>query len=144
MKKALTGLVAFMATSVALFASMQDREFSCTVVGAGTNAVTYVLRGELEAIKVDVTAPSTSTVTVASDQLTLFSKASIAADATFLPRAAIQTTAGVAATFVGGTNNAANAWYDKQPMAGSVTVTLVGENAASVTNNTKVTLIYKQ
>lgn len=144
MKKVLAGLVAFLATSVALFANMENREFSCTVIGAQTNAVTYVLRGELEAIKVDVTAPSTGTVTVTSEQLTLFSKASIAADATFLPRAAVHTTAGVAATFVGGTNNVANAWYDNQPMAGSVTVTLIGENGASVTNNTKVTLIYKQ
>jgi len=144
MKKALTGLAAFMATSVALFASMEDRDFSCTVIGTQTNAVTYVLRGELEAIKVDVTAPSTGTVTVVSDELTLFSKASIAADATFLPRAATHTTAGIAATFVGGTQNVANVWYGKQPMAGPVTVTLIGENGAAVTNNTKVTLIYKQ
>lgn len=146
MKKVMVGMAAFIATSVALFAGMEDREFSCTVIGAGTNSVTYVLRGTLEAVNVDVTAPSTSTVTVASDELTLFTKAGITADATYLPRAAAHTTAGAAIQFYTGneTNWTSAAQYESQPMAGAITVTLVGQNGTSVTNNTKVTLIYKQ
>jgi hypothetical protein len=145
MKKGLIGLAVF-AIAGASFAGMEDREFNLTVTGVTTQSVTYVLRGTLEAVNVDVTAPSTSTVTVASDELTLFTKSGIAADATFLPRAAAHTTAGAAIQFYTGneTNWTSTALYQAQPLAGAVTVTLVGQNAASVTNNTKVTLIYKQ
>jgi hypothetical protein len=145
MKKGLIGLAVF-ALANASFAGMEDREFDLTVIGASTQTVTYVLRGTLEAVNVNVTAPATSTVTVASDELTLFTKSGIAADATFLPRAAAHTTAGAAIQFYTGneTNWTSTALYQAQPLAGSVTVTLVGQNAASVTNNTKVTLIYKQ
>ncbi len=139
-------MLAVVALAGASFAGMEDREFNLTVTGVTTQSVTYVLRGTLEAVNVDVTAPSTSTVTVASDELTLFTKSGIAADATYLPRAAAHTTAGAAIQFYTGneTNWTSAAQYEAQPLAGAVTVTLVGQNAASVTNNTKVTLIYKQ
>jgi hypothetical protein len=146
MKKGLMIMLAVVALAGASFAGMEDREFNLTVTGVTTQSVTYVLRGTLEAVNVDVTAPSTSTVTVASDELTLFTKSGIAADATYLPRAAAHTTAGAAIQFYTGneTNWTSAAQYEAQPLAGAVTVTLVGQNAASVTNNTKVTLIYKQ
>ena len=139
-------MLAVFALAGASFAGMEDREFDLTVIGASTQTVTYVLRGTLEAVNVNITAPATSTVTVASDELTLFTKSGIAADATFLPRAAAHTTAGAAIQFYTGneTNWTSAAQYEAQPLAGAVTVTLVGQNAASVTNNTKVTLIYKQ
>lgn len=143
MKKMILSAVVAMACACA-FAGMDDREYNLTVVGTNVTSATYVLRGTLEAVKIDLTAPSTSTVAIASGGLTLFSKASIAADATYLPRAAAHTTAGAAATFIGGTNDTANTVYVSQPMAGEVTVTLTGQNGASVTNNTKVTLIYNK
>jgi hypothetical protein len=138
MKKVLAGLAAFVATSVALFAGMEDREFACTVIGTATNTVTYVLRGELQAVQVDMTTPSTCTVTVASDELTLFSKASITADATYLPRVATHDNAGTVIT------NASFGGYDAPPMAGPITVTVVGQDAGGRTNAAKVTLVYKQ
>lgn len=127
--------------AVASFADMDNRVFTIANIGTTTNSQTFVLRGKLEAVKVDVTAPATNTVTITSGELTLFSKASIAADATYLPRAATHTTAGAAATFVGGTNDTANVWYATQPMAGEVTVTVVG-GCPAATNNTIVTIIY--
>jgi hypothetical protein len=130
---------------------MDDKLYDLTVVGAATNSGSIVLRGTLEAVVVDVTAPSTSTVTVAtSDGRTLFTLAGIAADAVYHPLAASHTTAGGLATFstysVTGDVAAAHTqtWYVKQPMAGPVTVTLAGQNETSVTNNTKVTLIYNR
>ena len=138
MNKALVGLAAFIATSVALFAGMEDREFGCSVIGTATSTVTYVLRGELQAVNVDFTAGRTGTVTVASDELTLFSKADIAADATFLPRAATHDKGGVVLT------NATFGGYAAPPMAGAVTVTVVGQDALSRTNDAKITLIYEQ
>lgn len=130
---------------------MDDKLYNLTVVGSQTNSSSIILRGTLEAVLIDVTAPSTSTVTVAtSDGRTLFSKADIAADAVYHPLAASHTTVGGLATFstysVTGDVAAAHTqtWYVKQPMAGAVTVTLVGQNGTSVTNNTKVTLIYNR
>lgn len=130
---------------------MDDKLYNLTVVGSLTNSSSIILRGTLEAVVIDVTAPSTSTVTVAtSDGRTLFSKADIAADAVYHPLAASHTTVGGLATFstysVTGDVAAAHTqtWYVKQPMAGPVTVTLVGQNGTSVTNNTKVTLIYSR
>lgn len=130
---------------------MDDKLYNLTVVGSLTNSSSIILRGTLEAVVIDVTAPSTSTVTVAtSDGRTLFSKADIAADAVYHPLGASHTTVGGLATFstysVTGDVAAAHTqtWYVKQPMAGPVTVTLVGQNGTSVTNNTKVTLIYSR
>jgi hypothetical protein len=76
----------------------------------------------------------------------LFTKTGIAADATYLPRAVTHTTAGAAITYYSGneTNWTSTSRYETQPMAGAITVTLVGQNGTSVTNNTKVTLLYRQ
>ena len=143
-----TGLIALAVSAfIAATASAQmaDTDFAVGIVGTNTAAKTYVIRGELESIYVDVPASATNTVVVTSEQGTLFSKSSIAADAWYLPRVATHTTAGAAATFVGGTNDTANVWYSKVAMAGPITVTVTGENAA-LTNatTTTVTLIYRK
>ena len=143
-----TGLIALAVSAfIAATASAQmaDTDFAISLVGTNTAAKTYVIRGELESIYVDVPASATNTVVVTSEQGTLFSKSSIAADAWYLPRVATHTTAGAAATFVGGTNDTANVWYSKAAMAGPITVTVTGENAA-LTNatTTTVTLIYRK
>lgn len=143
-----TGLIALAVSAfIAATASaqMDDTDFAVSLVGTNTAAKTYVIRGELESIYVDVPARATNTVVVTSEQGTLFSKSSIAADAWYLPRVATHTTAGSAATFVGGTNDTANVWYSKAAMAGPIKVTVTGENAA-LTNatTTTVTLIYRK
>lgn len=128
---------------VSAMAEMDSKKFTGTVIGLSTNSSSLTLRGALEAVKVDFTAGATGKVTITSSELTLFSKATIGADATFLPVAATHTTAGVAATFVGGTNNVANTWYAKQPMAGPVTVQVIGESAG-VTNAYTVTTVFSK
>lgn len=123
---------------------MDARDFELAVTGTNTTTKTYTVRGSLEAVYVAVPAGAqTGKVTVASSELTLFEQDAVAASAAFLPRAATHTTAGVAATFVGGSNNTANAWYACQPMAGPVTVTVVGQSAATNGNYT-VRLIYRR
>ena len=52
------------------------------------------------------------------------------------------TTAGAAATFVGGSNNTANTWYGKAALAGKVTATLTGQDGSSSTNPVIVTIVY--
>lgn len=134
--------LALMACGLTAFGQMDSKVYSLQVIGTATNSSTLVLRGELEAVKVDVTAAQTNAVRITSGELTLFEKATIGADATYLPRVATHTTAGDAATFVGGSNNIANVWYSKQPMAGSITVRVIGESAG--TNNVAVTVVYKK
>ena len=142
MKKLIAVFLLIAAASLQALAVSDSEPFSVQAIGTTTNTRSIVVRGELEALKVDITAGQTCDVTVATAELTLFSKSDIAADATFLPRAATHTTAGVAATFVGGTNDTANTWYSKMPMAGSVTVTVIGKSAG--TNNAVVTLLYSR
>lgn len=143
MKKAFVCLaLCLLALAPVVMADVDSESFSTTVIGATTNTRTIVVRGILEGVKVDITSGQTCSVTVATAQLTLFSKSGIAADATFLPMAAAHSTAGVAITFVGGTNETANVWYTKQPMAGPVTVTTIGESAG--TNAVITTLLYSR
>ena len=142
MKNTLVILAVMLAAGV-VNAGMDDRLFAMPIIGVNTNVKTYVLRGELEGIHVDVPTAGTCTVTVTSEEMTVFSKASIAADTYFSPRLALSKTDGAAATFVGGSNNTANAWYDNIPLAGPITVKVIGQ-AATVTNTYNVTLIYKQ
>jgi hypothetical protein len=152
MKKILAVMLAVVALAGVAVGDMDDKLYDLTAVGARTNSAAYVLRGRLEAVHIDVTAPATSTVTVASeDGRTLFTKSGIAADAVYLPVAATHTTAGAAATFNVYSNTAATTseafaqtWYGKQPMAEKITVTLVGQNGNAVTNNTKVRLVYER
>jgi hypothetical protein len=142
--------LALIALAGVAFGEMDDKLYNLTVVSNASTTGSYVLRGTLRAVHIDVTAPATSTVAVTSeDGRTLFSKAGIAADAVYLPVAALHTTAGAAATFNsnwstndGVTSTEAQAWYGAQPMAEKITVTLTGQNTAIVTNNTKVRLVY--
>lgn len=124
-------------------AQMDSKSFTLQAIAGATNSANLSLYGEIEAIKVDCVGVSTGAVTITTAELTAFNKATITADASFLPRIATHTTAGVAATFLGGTNDTANVWYGKIPMAGTVTCRYVGESATS-TNNVVVTIIYKK
>lgn len=128
--------------AVSAQASMDSETFTLQAIAAATNSRTLVIRGELEAIKVDVVGTTTGTVTVTTAELTAFNKATITADATYLPRYQISTTAGVAITD-SKTNDVPAAIYGKIPMAGDVTVRLIGESAVT-TNNMIVTLVYKK
>lgn len=166
----------------AAFAGMDDQDFAMgNIVGAATNTKTYALHGTLEGVYVDITASATCTVTVASDETTLFTLAGIVADALYNPRATMHTTAGAAATVNaynfsyatttttnsvitwGGTNSlvattnsvityavtptaaaAAQSVYGKQVMSGDVTVTVVGQNAATFTNAPTVTILFER
>ena len=132
------GVLALLGLGLTLQAEAGDmdaRDFELAVTGTNTTAKTYTVRGSLEAVYVEVPeGAQTGKVTVASSELTLFEKDAVAASAAFLPRAATHTAAGAAAT---------NAWYACQPMAGPVTVTVVGQSAD--TNGTyTVRLIYRR
>lgn len=123
------------------FADMDNKDYNIAVVGNTSGSATYVMRGELEGVYVNVPAGTmTGTVTVATSHETLFTRA-ITDDGMYRPRVSTHTTAGAAATFVGGTNNVANTWYDKAAMAGPVTVTVAQDGPGT---NWVVTLVYKK
>jgi len=128
-------LVSVIGLSGSAFAGMDDRDYSVAVIDTATNTQSFVLRGQLKSVFVDVPTGATGTVTVThspsgvAGSETLFTLADIAADAVYHPQVAAHTTAGAAATFVGGTNNTANAWYEAPTMAGSVTVSVIGQSS---------------
>jgi hypothetical protein len=204
-------LVALVAVSPA-FATMRARTYTITQTGTTTNSKSYTLRGLCEAIKIDVAAGATGTVTVSSSEFTLFRATNVSADVTYMPRHTLVTTnQGTAATqnaynfsyatttntytfltyshsyattittnnqvvYYGATNApaavatntiltylvaptqtittntaeqivvtptasaAAQSLYDKMPMAGSVTVQIIGECAT--TNSWITTILY--
>ena len=93
------GLIAVIMMIAALCqAGMDNRDYTVSVITVTTNSQSYVLRGTLYGVYVDAPANKTGTVTVASDETTLFTK-SITADGMYYPRAAMHTTAGAAATW---------------------------------------------
>jgi hypothetical protein len=106
-------------------------------VAASTNAVTLVCRGELYGIYVNVGTPTTrtQTVTVASAQQTLFTKA-MTADGWY---PLMYRQYGSTGSALGNTTN--DLIMGRAPLAGDVTVTVVGGNGASKTNTTAVTVV---
>ena len=125
-------------------AEMLEEKFTGTPLGATAKTNSYVIRGDLQGIHIDVTAPATNTVTVTDVYgRTLFTKTTIAADAYYPILVPAYSPAGVALTFVGGTNNTANVVYTKEALAGKVTCVILGENAA-ISNACTVTLIYNR
>ena len=133
--------IAVLLLALQAYAGMDSVNFTATVIGVATNTKSYTLRGEVEAIKITVPTDGTGTVTFASEELTLLSASAITATATYMPRSAIHTTAGVAIVSTGATTNTV---YGKMPIAGVVTMTVVGGNEASETNSWIATLIYKR
>jgi hypothetical protein len=121
---------------------MDNKEFAAAkqTIAGSTNSQTLVLRGLLEGVNIDVGTATTrtQTVTVASAQQTLFTKA-VTADGWFPLQYPQYGSTGAALSL-----DATNSWYGKAPMAGDITVTIVGGNAANVTNTTTVTLIYSK
>ncbi len=120
------------------FADMDNKDFTIAATNGATTDKSYVMRGTLHGIYINAPSGSTGSVTVATAHETLFTS-SITADGMYRPRVSTHTTAGAAATFVGGTNNVANPWYDKAALAGLVTVTVA---ETGVGTNWVVTLLY--
>ena len=144
MKKLMLAVAMLTCVGSVAIAEMDSKAFpAMTTTNAGTDAESMVLRGTLHGVYIDVTAPATNTVVITDVYgRTLFTKSGIVADTYFPIVVAEGTTAGAAATFVGGTNNVANTWYGKAALAGKVTATLTGQDGSSSTNPVIVTVIY--
>jgi hypothetical protein len=141
MKKIMIGLAVLCMAGLAQ-AVPDSKEFTSTLVGATADTNTVTIRGTLEGIFVDIAVTGTVTVTVSTPEAVLFTKAGIVADTFFTPYRAVQTSTGAAATFVGGTNDTANAWYVPQIMAGPVTITTLSQTATT-TNTYTVRVLYR-
>jgi len=142
MKKILIALALLACVGSVALADMDNKEFTGTPLGATAVTNSLIIRGRLEGVHVNVTAPATNTVTITDEfGQTLFSKASIAADAYYGLVFPQYTYAASAATFVGGTNDTANTVYDKTALASKVTCVILGVNAA-ISNACTVTVVY--
>jgi hypothetical protein len=139
--KKLISLIVLAAWAFPAFALMDTKDFSATVVGTATGTQSYVIRGELEGVYVTVPSGGTATVTIASREQTLFTK-SCTASAFYPILIPAYGTTGSALTQSAYLST--NVVYTKAAMAGSITATFVGENAASVTNSWKATILYSR
>lgn len=129
-------LIAF--ASLSLAQTMDSRTFTLSHIGTNVASQSFVLRGELQSVYVDVTANKTQTVAVASAFGTALSQ-SFTADAVRYPRVQLQSTAGT--DIISGTTS--NTAFGKFPMAGAITVTVTPAANSTGTNTTAVTVIYK-
>lgn len=125
--------VAILAAVFSVKAEMDSAKYTLSTVTTNVASKTYVLRGQIEGIYVDVTAGKTQTVAVAS-ALDTFLSASITADAMYYPVQVGNTDAGVAVTNT----------FVRFPAAGDVTVTVTPAAGTTGTNTTQVTVIYSK
>lgn len=117
-------------------AGVYDQSYTLTVVGTATSTAAYVVRGVLEAVEVNVTPPATSRVVVTAGSVTVLDRDGVTQDVTLAPLRVMHDASGNVA---GGTNAPV---YGRVALAGPVQVTLIGSNAGSVTNRTRVRVIY--
>jgi hypothetical protein len=75
MKKTLVVMVAWAMLGLTANAAMQALDFAVAVSGTATNSRAYTVRGTLEGVYVEVPAGAEATVTVATAEQTLFTKA---------------------------------------------------------------------
>lgn len=134
MKKALTCVAILAAVCGISSAGMNDRDFAVSVIGTATGTVTYVLRGELYGMYVDIAAGSTQSVVVASAEQTLLNISAATADAWYPLRYQQKGSTG---------SNITNE-YGAAPMAGAITLTVTGASGQTATNATTVTVVYDQ
>ena len=124
-------------------ATMWARTYTISVVDTASASNTFVLRGEIYGIHVDVPTGATGTVNVIhlfnddNASFTILNKASISSDTLFCPRQPAEDAAGADVTYDG-----SNEIYVPFPMAGKIKITVTGESAG--TNEYKINVIYKQ
>lgn len=145
MKKSFAILALFSLCSVAQ-AGMNDITVSYTLITTNSDSDTYVLRGELEGVYVDVAATKTNAVLITDEYGATLFNAAVSSDLFYPIRVPLYGTTGSLITFIGGgaTNDTANTWYGKYPMAGAVTIRIAGHGASTGTNAVSATLIYNQ
>ncbi len=134
--KKLIGLGLLLSATLA-FAEMRDVTYSVSVVGTETNSKSYVVRGEIMAIRVTVPEGATGNITVATSEQTILSKSGVSASTTYYPKVATHNTSGTAISFVDFASNSVPL-YANPVSAGLLTTTVVGASAGTNTYTIKV------
>jgi hypothetical protein len=156
--KYIAGAFAILAVAaVTAMAGMRTKTYQLEGVGLATNAVTYAVRGDVKAVRIDVDTATTRTnmVYLVDDYgQIIFSNATLIADATYYPRVQGQTVAGAALTWteLGTINsvpstNAVTTTFFAEPfsVAGNLTATFVNQGVSTTqTNGADVIVIYAE
>jgi len=142
MKKILSAIVAlFAAFSLSARAEMDDVSVSATLVTTNSQSWTYVLRGEIQGVYVDVAAGKTNAVLITSGEQTIFN-ANVASDSYFPLLAPAFSTTGVALTEI--ISGSTNAVLKPIAVAGPVTIRLAGAANTTGTNAVSAKIIIKK
>lgn len=150
MKKVLAifALLAFCGSSHA-FMDNQGKTFS--LITTNSDSVTYALRGDMEAVYVDVAANKTNVILITdSFGYTNFTK-TVSADQYFPVRVplfdrtgtAIADTYSIYNTVTNGLTGT-NPLYGKYPLAGNITIRAAGADNTTGTNSVTVQIIYNK
>jgi len=143
MKRTIIVLALLAAVSSLAQAPVDTFSKTFSLITTNSSSGSQVIRGNIEAVYVDVAATKTNTILVSDSLGTIFSE-SVSSDALKPIAIPLYGTTGSALTFVGGTNNTANAWYTKRVAAGEVTIRAAGAADTTGTNSVTVTVIYSQ
>jgi hypothetical protein len=127
---------------------VDDLPLSYTLIGTNSGSFSYVMRGEIAAVRVTGTSGGTCDVEVTGGNVgSIFSKAAISVPDTYFPKIAAHGITGSAITFTTSVTSGAataNSWYTGIPVGGVVTVRVAGAVATTVTNTYGVTILYKK
>lgn len=135
-------LVGLCATS---YGEMNDLPVTFSLITTNSDSETYVVRGGIEAVLVDVAATKTNVILITDAVGATVFSATVAADAVYPIRVPVYGTTASALTFVGGgaTNDTVNSWYGVYPSAGALTIRAAGAANTTGTNSVTVKVIYR-
>ena len=167
-------VLALVAMTLAGYAGMEAQDYNFTIVATAAYTNSYILRGEIKAVEIDVAASSTQTVVITSGQATIFTK-TCTADARYdllypaygSSASALTESGGGALTSTITTNTvisydgatattntvltykpaasaSATPVYTPTAVAGAVKVVATGEASQTATNALKVTVIFAE
>ena len=135
MKKIFASMVV-LALANAAYAGTSDRPVTFSLITTNSDTETYVVRGQIEAIEVDVAATKTNVILIA-DQVgaTIFS-ATVSADAVY--PILVPTYSTTAVQNYAGTN----AVLARYPASGDITIRAAGAAGTTGTNSVSVNVIF--
>jgi len=149
MNKLITSIAVCLLAVYAASGQMDSLTVTHSLITTNSATDTYVLRGEIEGVYVDVAATKTNVILITSEEQTIFS-ATVSADKYYPIAAPLYGTTGSALTesysiWDNITNSVGtNPLYGKIAVAGDVTIRAAGAADTTGTNAVSVTVIWKK
>jgi hypothetical protein len=128
------------------FAQMDQVVLSSSQITTNVGTASAIVKGEIYSIRMDTTANKTNGIAIkTAEGETVLAVSALTADATYFPLVPASKAAdGAAATFVGGTNDTANAVYLRQGVSSLLTMTVTPAANTTGTNTMRAIITFKK